>query len=256
MVHDEHIRKDGTRGSDGMPEDPAPMEPETFTPSDPAPYLPGEALPEPERARPSFATSGPKEHYNPGSMDLLGDVIQTPVKAFSYLASSRADRIGLAVVVYVVSQIPSTWGRHPFGIAVQSTPLRLLGNAASALISFAFIVGVIHLFARMLGGRNRYAKLFQAYGIALLPQLLTSPFIVWFLTTGSSGLLQTVIGWGTNIWLLVLQVIAIREVYNFSTARAIGAMLLPALIVGILFGLLVGIFMALGIDFGPVPDVF
>lgn len=168
----------------------------------------------------------PRPHYEPDAFTLLGDVIQTPVKAFAYLGLHRAERIGLAVIVYVFSQIPSNWFRNPLGMPADAPLGRIAGNIITSLIGLAVGVAFLHLFARILGGRNKYLKLFQALGFAALPNLLAAPFLLLDPSLAVGGLALSASG----IWSFVLGVIAVREVYGFSTARALGAVFLPVIV--------------------------
>lgn len=183
----------------------------------------GAHFPAPPFGASSGHTQSPApEHGEPDPLTLLGDVLQYPRKAFAYLALPRAERIGLAIVVYVVSQIPANWMRNPFGVEVGTEAARIFGNAVTSVVGLAVAVGFLHIFARLLGGRNTYAKLFQAWAMASLPSLLAAPFLAWDpMVIG--GFATSV----TGIWSFVLGIIAIREVYGFSTGRALAALFLP-----------------------------
>lgn len=162
--------------------------------------------------------------YDPDVFELVGDVLQRPTKAFAYLGSARAERIGIALLIFLLSQVPLTWLQNP--LAVQSPLARLIGSAIVGMVALVFAAGVVHLCARILGGRNRYGNMLQAQALASLPYLLTTPFLVVGLATGNL-LWIDLISMGASIWTTVLSVIAIREVYSFSTLRAVGTFFLP-----------------------------
>lgn len=190
------------------------------------------------------------ERYDPDALTLLGDVLQQPTKAFSYLALARAERIGLAIVVYVLSQMPFNWFRSPFNIEVPSLPARLVGNAMAAIIGFTVGVAIFHLCARILGGRNQYSKLFQAMAMSTLPSLLTAPFLVLDLSLRT----PTLWPWASfvgSVWTLILNVIAVREVHGFSTGRALATLLLPLLLIVAVTVALVVIAALLGLTIFP-----
>lgn len=164
----------------------------------------------------------PDEHYEPDALTLLGDVIQRPTKAFAYLGTHRAERVGLGIVVYLLAQLP--WYLTGTFVEIETSFGGLLRRGITTVIGFIVGTFILHLIARMLGGQNRFSKLLQAFGISSLPGLLVAPILL--LRPQWGGGASAVSG----IWGFVLGVIAVREVYKFSTGRAVAAMLLPALV--------------------------
>lgn len=172
------------------------------------------------------------DHYEPNALTLLGDVLQQPVKAFSYLGSHRAEHLGLGIVVYVLAQLP-LYLTGTF-VEIETNFGGLLRRTVTTVLSFVIGAFVFHLIARMLGGHNRFSKLLQALAISSLPGLLAAP--VFLIMPAWGGSVSAVMG----IWSFVLSIIAVREVYRFSTGRAVATVLMPALfVVGLVLLLLV-----------------
>jgi hypothetical protein len=95
------------------------------------------------------------------------------------------------------------------------------------LMSFAISVGMYHLAAKLLKGEGEFFDLLQVMG---LPSVLMYIPLV-------------------GIWYLVVQVVAIKNVYGFSTGKAaivwIGAGILATIISSVLFGILAGLLAAM-----------
>lgn len=118
----------------------------------------------------------------------------------------------------------------PLGDAMMGSGLTLLigvgaiiGSPISSFINLFLFSGIYHLFLMMMGsGQNRYEATFRAYAYAQGPQLL-----------------QIVPLFGTFaalIWQYVILVIGFKKLQQASTAQALGAALLPmVLICGLTF---------------------
>ena len=91
--------------------------------------------------------------------------------------------------------------------------------------------------SRILGGRGSYGGLFAGLGFAYLPAVFTVPvtFMALQLDTFGQGL-SGMIGFGVSVWTIILSVFAVQANNNFSTGRAIAALLIP---LAVLFVLLI-----------------
>ncbi len=100
-----------------------------------------------------------------------------------------------------------------------------------AIISIFVITGVLQLLARLFKGSGGYWNLFSAYAFANFPLIIGVPitFISGFLGT-VGDILAGSISLGLSIWVLVLQVIAVRESHSLSTVASIGVYLLQLVI--------------------------
>jgi hypothetical protein len=115
-----------------------------------------------------------------------------------------------------------------------------------AIISIFVITGVLQLLARLFKGSGGYWNLFSAYAFANFPLIIGVPitFISGFLGT-VGDILAGVISLALSIWVLVLQVIAVRESHSLSTGASIGVYLLQlAILVGIPLVIAIGLVFA------------
>lgn len=106
----------------------------------------------------------------------------------------------------------------------------ICGAPIAAIISvvlFAIVVGVVQLLAKMFGGRGTFDQL--AYSIAAI----VTPF---YLVSGVLGLLSAIpyagacfgiLSFVLGLYVLVLEVMAVKGVNQFGWGQAIASMLLP-----------------------------
>lgn len=112
-------------------------------------------------------------------------------------------------------------------------PLVTLGVTA---ITAAILLGT----SRLLGGRGGYAGLFTGVGFANIPNVFGVPAQLLPLALGAAGgVLAALVGFGILIWTFVLHVLAVRESNDFSTGRAVAAVLIPVAVLFALFIILV-----------------
>jgi hypothetical protein len=129
----------------------------------------------------------------------------------------------------------------------------ICGAPIAALISvvmFAIVVGIVHLLARMFGGRGTFDQL--AYAIAAI----VTPF---YLVSGVFGLLSAIpavgfcfglLGFAAGLYVLVLEVMAVKGVNQFGWGQALASMLLPVFAIACCFAVAAAaLFQALGPEF-------
>ena len=118
----------------------------------------------------------------------------------------------------------------------------IVAPLVSVLLLLAW-AGIVHGVARLLGGRARYEGTLSGFGFAQVPSALGIPAQLLPLALGRGGaVLSGLIQFGLFIWVLVLEVITVRENHALSTGRAVAALLIP---VGVVLVLLVVLVIAL-----------
>lgn len=161
----------------------------------------------------------PVESFNKYKNEEFGD-------AFKYY-------ICLLVILSVLYAIIATIG---FGSMMGVIP----GAGAGALtfvivLVFMIIAGIIglfigsiiiHIFVLILGGKQGFMKTVKAMIYSSTPSMLLG----WI----------PIIGFIAGIWAFVLEILAIREIQEMSTIRAVFVILLPVIIVFVLVVLLFG----------------
>ena len=119
-------------------------------------------------------------------------------------------------------------------------PIALIfGALAAAGLSFVW-VGILHILAKLFGGKASFMDLYRPLGVGSVLSWLS--FI---------PILGQIIG----LWTIVIEIIVLKEVHKLSTLKSVIIVLLPLIVIFTLFlilaaTLLVGIFSAIGTNVG------
>jgi hypothetical protein len=120
-------------------------------------------------------------------------------------------------------------------------------SVVGGFIGWIVIAGILHVVAKILGGKGAFAEMLVLMGFAMLPNIFQAPIgLVVILSGGLAGAFIAMgLGSILAIWILILDVLAIREAHKFSTGRAIATLVLPfaVLIVLAFILIIVGIFL-------------
>lgn len=136
---------------------------------------------------------------------------------------------GVAIVA-IVGVALSIGSLQPWTLAFL-VPLVVLGSFIN--------VGVMHVIALILGGKAKYGEFYRTRAM--------SHVIYWPLVIPFVGFFASIV---LSIWDIVVLVVTVRAVHRMSTGRALVAVLLPIILVGMLvmfFALFVGISLVSGL---------
>ncbi len=199
---------------------------------------------EPQGVRPSF-------------LDLLGWVLARPGQAMRFatreapLGWALGVLLGVALLGALASALqlalegPSEGAGQLFlpetpaleGSVLQTLQWFLtLASPLFALVGAVLWTATLHWVASLLGKKEgRYGGLLRGVGFAALPGVFGVPLILLKVAVPAvGGPLSALGGLALAIWGIALQVIAIRENYRFTTARAWATLLIP---IGVAFAL-------------------
>ncbi|MDP8959173.1 MAG: YIP1 family protein [Actinomycetota bacterium] len=200
--------------------------------------------------------TGPDE----GVLESALGVITRPVVTLHRLSQERrlAWAVGLTVILSLLSALAITaqFGSAPMGFRpgpppmplAQLRPVLLVAAAilgpVFGLLLLAINAALVHGTSLLLRGRGSYAGLFVGLAFAGVPSFFNIPFQLLPLAfERAGGAISLLVSLAVGIWVLVLDVIAIRQNYGFSTGRAVAALLIPVLVViGLLVALIVLVF--------------
>ena len=202
-------------------------------------------------------------------------VIVRPVAAMREIAAARPWPIALALYMAItllsgLVGLTSPWAdatadTAPPGLAdgyesITTFTGSLLLAVVNALICspvlLVAIAGVFYGVGRLFGGHGQFTALLSTLAFASVPGLLLAPLTA-LLNLGGAVLLLTVgllssVCFG--IWIVVLQVLGIRESLALSTGRAVATLLIPLAFLFLLFCACVAIIIALAFGAaGTVP---
>ncbi|MFH1836423.1 MAG: Yip1 family protein [Methanobacteriota archaeon] len=112
-----------------------------------------------------------------------------------------------------------------------------------AVAALAIGTGVLHIIARILGGKGEYSKLFRVLGHVSIIQWVNVIPVVGFLISMLLGL-----------WSIVVSIVVIRTIHNISTFRAVLVIIIPVFVVTgfvLLISLMLGMAIASVIGSNP-----
>jgi len=132
--------------------------------------------------------------------------------------------------------------------AGQSAVSSLCGGIIGALVGFYLGNGLVYLGARVLGGTGGYGT--QTYLVSLFAVPLG-------IVSGLAGLVPCVgliVALAVSVYGIVLNVRAVKVTHDLTTGKAVAAILVPAILVGVVVACLVIVLLAL---LGPtIGEVF
>lgn len=140
-----------------------------------------------------------------------------------------------------------------FGNGIGGIAITLLcGTPIIAVIGTAFFaiwVAIIQWIAKMFGGKGTNDQLAYAFAAIGVPYSLISSIFILLSAIPFVGLCFRIILGLAGLYIIVLQIMALKGVNQFGWGPAIGSLFIPGLVVGLLCCCLVAI---LGAALGPV----
>jgi hypothetical protein len=205
--------------------------------------------------------------------DLLENIfgtLCTPASTFRRMSEERTSVTITAIVVLiacicsgigsiltqsaVMSMFTEFPGFEPAGLGFEEMMLSptasMTMSVVGGFIGWVVITGILHVVAKILGGKGAFTEMLVLMGFAALPNIFQAP--IGLIVILSGGLAGAFIAMGLGgilaIWVLILDVLAIREAHKFSTGRAIATLVLPFVVLIVLvFILVIGIFLISGL---------
>ena len=113
-------------------------------------------------------------------------------------------------------------------------------GAVIAVVMFAIVVGIVQLLAKMFGGRGTFDQLAYAIAAILTPFYLVSGVLSLLSAIPYAGFCFGLLGFAAALYVLVLEVMAVKGVNQFGWGPAIGSLLLPVVAVACCISVTVG----------------
>ena len=201
--------------------------------------------------------------------DLLEDIfgtLFTPASAFRRMLEERTSITIAAIIVLIacicsgigsiltqsvfISRFAEFPGFEPvspgFDEMMFSPTASFTLSVVGGFISWLAIAGILHLVAKVLGGKGTFTEMLLLMGFATLPNIFQAPIgLTAILYGGLAGVFIAVgLGGILAIWVLILDVLAIREAHKFSTGKAIATLVLPLVaLMALAFIIVISIFL-------------
>lgn len=140
----------------------------------------------------------------------------------------------MGILIIAIGSVLTTIGSKQFDFSLILIPL-------VAIIFYFIGIGVMHILARLFGGKAKYMEYFRAESHAAI--------LGWLGILAIISYLGGIITFLTSIWGLVVSVVILKNVHKLTRGKAIIVVLLPFLAVLVAIGALA--------YFGVLtPDVF
>ncbi len=112
--------------------------------------------------------------------------------------------------------------------------------AALSTLMFAIMTAIMQWLARMFGGTGTYDQLAYALAAIAAPLTILAGILGLFSAIPYAGLCFGLVGFLVGIYVLVLQLMAIKGVNHIGWGGAIGAYFIPILVIGFICACLTG----------------
>jgi len=169
--------------------------------------------------------------------EILYDTLFQPAIGMKNIAERK--NVGQALVVVLLSILIPIWALY---LGLKTADMSTIFNIMIVLKTLGSIVmwimgaAIWHLIAELFGGQGSAVGLFAALGFAHAPRIFIVPLwaLIAVMPTSSTTLLMTIAVLVIMLWSLSLDVVAIKEVHQLSTSKAVLVIITPMLVVGIL----------------------
>ncbi|NOZ81695.1 MAG: YIP1 family protein [Candidatus Micrarchaeota archaeon] len=172
-------------------------------------------------------------------LEKLKGVLLSPTAFFE----SVRDEVGSEALKYYVVFL--TVGIIFFGISAyffgSTFPLAVNPVLLPVLMWVGLFVGlfigaaIVHLFARLFGGKGDYSQTYKALAYGLTPNILL------LAVNNVFQLVSPLIG----LWSLILQVIGLAKLHEVSYLRALAMLIVPGIVIGLILSVIVSIIFSL-----------
>jgi len=123
-----------------------------------------------------------------------------------------------------------------------------------SVLGFMIGTGVTQWVAKLFGGTGTFNKLAYVMGAISVPITLVSSIITPFSVITYLGIVIGLLSFALGCYAIYLEVLAVKAVNQFSWGKAIGSVILPALVIGLLCACIVVVVLLL---LGPaIGNVF
>ena len=169
--------------------------------------------------------------------DILYDLVFEPRNAMRAIAEQKnaGQAVVIALISIVIPILAVSFGLKDKSLAAV-VPVMIGIKIVASLLVWMMGAALWSLIAEFFGGKGTAIGLFAGLGFAHLPRIFIVP--LWALSAlmpeSSQTLLMVISVLLILFWSVNLDVIAIKEIHQLSTAKAILVMMMPMLMLGLL----------------------
>ena len=132
----------------------------------------------------------------------------------------------------ITRELPTGMGGPAFGFGtvICGTPV----TAIFSVIGFAIGVALVQWVAKLFGGTGTFEKLAYAFSTITVPYSVVAAVFALLGIIPFVGILTGLASFAMSIYVLVLEVLAVKAVNNLDTGKAVGSVVLPGLVIFLL----------------------
>ncbi len=172
----------------------------------------------------------------PSHNTILYNLFLNPQQAFRNIIQGKP--LSFMILVFLGAMLSNNigrslvWSNSPF-MGKTMFIFGLGGEIIIILMLWILLACTCHFAAQLLGGQGDGRDLFISFGFASLPLALITPISLIAVSCSKCKLLIWLISvFFIYLWSLILQFVAIKEIYNLDVGKTVLVMLLPVLVFG------------------------
>lgn len=169
-------------------------------------------------------------------LEMLDGVIRKPAAAMSAIAREKplGWALGIFAAATLLSSLTADYSALEELFDLQAiAPYMAVVQVISALVGLFIITGLLYLVSLIFKGTGSFWGLFSALGFAQFPIFLNPVAAVIGKVGGTAAaVLSGLLSFAVVIWVLVLNIIALRESRTISTGASIGTYVITSLAIG------------------------
>jgi len=178
-----------------------------------------------------------------GLAEVVVGIIGSPVATMRKMSRESSLRLSLTVFLLVMLVVAGT-------VLVDAELAAQLGGSVVVFVvlmplSFLLLIiqaGVIFGVARLLGAKGSFSSLLSLLALANVPSLFMAPLALLSFVPGiAAGALYGLGSLVLTIWVVILNIIAVRETFQVTSGRALLICYLPILLLVVLVALVAGL---------------
>lgn len=164
-------------------------------------------------------------------MEYLYGVIVNPVQTLR--AISEIKPVSWAIIIYAGISLLTLLANVVYDALFEAAIYIIIGLIGSLIAYFAF-TGLLNVVSRLFGGKGSYFNLLSAIGFAYFPMIFTPPALLIGFLGAPGAVISVLLVAAVTIWVLVLEVIALREAHLISTLKSVFAYVISLFIIAVL----------------------
>ncbi|NLA05757.1 MAG: hypothetical protein GX881_08610 [Firmicutes bacterium] len=169
-------------------------------------------------------------------LEMLDGVIRKPVSALNAIAREKPVgwALGIFAAATLLNSLTADYAAMEELFDLQAiAPYMAVVQVISALAGLFVSTGILYLLSLIFKGSGSFWSLFSALGFAQFPIFLNPIGALLGKVGGVAAALGGLLTFGVGIWVMVLNVIALRESRSITTGASIGVYLIIIFTIGI-----------------------